>query len=736
MFRNLHQLFLCVAITSTFSLPVYAATTILPGEIFENTGYTYNYDQLNNQGHLINSGTIDNMGAYYPYGAQFNNWGVTDNSGRFNLYQNSSLNNYGQFNNDINGWIDLQSGSNILNTGIFNNNGNIYGQYNYGLPNSELINTNTLNNYRDIRNVDINNAGNINNQYIVSSQSLLNNVAGVVNNFATGFLDIVKEFTNYGILNNDGQLTLSSYTNEGSLLVNSGTVNNSGYISAQTNNAKINNSGLINNDGYINTGYDFVINNSGTFNNGSVFDLRPGITSYSASLEINNSGVFNNNLFIEAKNLTINNSGVFENNSSVMLRVLNNQLGGVFNNHREILFNSNNSYPLLMPEMNNAGEFNNYGVMSIATDGQFVLNNAGTFNQYGQIDNRSGSIILNNEGTFNNGSAYIAGFSLRLGELNNYGEFNNWRSVNTSVLNNSGTFNDLGWGSSSVFSLVNSGAVTLRNDFVIERFTNQLTGVVNNYADGSWYNGLTVNQEFNNQGTINNAGQLTINQYGAGTVNNAGTINNARDAEITLNSYSNSNTGVINNHGAIRVQSPAAFVNDGTITGAGEFNGHLVITEAGTLAPSIDLMNFWQGMRIYGDVDLDGTFAINSNPDTSFFSPFGMPHVQTDIYGFVTLGENSVLDISILEGSYYYLGQSFDLMSAYDISGSFGNFYYDSLLDNTLSLQWEILEGYGLGDLLRVSVVTAVPVPAAVWLFMSGLAGLIVVSRRREKKLH
>ena len=744
MFRNLHPLSLCVAISSTFCLPVYAATTILPGVIFENTGYFTNYDRLDNQGHLINTGTIDNLYANYTYGAPFNNWGVTDNSGRLNFYQNSSLNNYGLFNNNISGWVDLQTGSNFLNTGVFNNNGNIFGQYNARLPNSRLINTNTLNNYRDIRNVDINNAGAINNQYLISSDSILNSLGGVINNLASGWVEALKKVTNYGILNNDGQLTLSTYTNERSLLENGGTINNRGFISAPNNyGADINNSGVFNNSGQIEAGNDLVINNSGTFNNGLVSDWRPGITSHGTRLEINNSGVFNNNLSINANNLLVNNSGIFENNNTIHLRVLNNQIGGMFNNEQGggLFFNNSNNYPQQPPEFNNVGEFNNNSVITIAGNGQFVLNNTGVFNQIGHFDNQSRDFILNNDGTFNNGlMGFGSGSSIRFygnAKLYNNGVFNNSNGLEgdnspSSVIVNAGVLNSAERGAIRNFgSVINTGILNVADNMESIRFSNDATGIVNNARGWGGANNGVVVHDFINQGIINNSigAHFTANAISAinnGVINNNGSFysNGLENSGVINNSgwmYSNrvNNSGVINNDGTFSAQN---LVSSGLVTGIGYFNtATLVITETGTLAPGNML---GQGMTIIGNLDMGGTLAVN------VFSG------RLDVFGNVILGTNSILDVSFYDISYLTLGQTFDLVSAYDITGGFGDFYYDTLFDNNLALQWEVLEGYGMGDLLRVSVVSSVPVPAAVWLFMSGLAGLIGVSRRRKPVLH
>jgi hypothetical protein len=845
MYRNLRPLSLCVAITSSFTIPAYAATTILPGETFENTDYFINTDQLNNQGHLINFGLIDNWGDF-PVGAEFNNWAVTDNSGRFYFQQNSYLNNYGQFNNDTSGLVELNSGAKVLNTGVFNNSGYVNSYDWYGYPKSEFINTNTLNNSGNINNININNSGDINNQGMIRSESIQNNVTGVINNLVAGSIDIINNFINYGLINNEGNLTL----NGDALLQNSGTVNNKGYILGLSNTAEINNSGIFNNDGVIDAGDSLIINNSGTFYNLMIDGSYSGIYGYGTGLEINNSGRFVNHNVIDGRNVTVNNSGDFENSSRMTMRVLNNLEGGVFNNQRDLLLNSS-GYPQVMPEMNNAGEFNNYGMLSIATDGEFVLNNAGTFNQYGYIDKRYGSFTLNNAGVFNNGSEFSYTPELSLGSessVDNSGVFNNWSGINVASLNNMGTYNSDSFVSNYITRITNSGIMNLHGVLTTAVFSNEINGVVNNDSNGSWHSNMTINQGFRNEGTINNTGQINLKNIGSnvplvnngiinngvdmgngyyggnpvfnidGDFSNTGTINNSMfarlsmstwnlttnsglmkndgDMEIlygyfdnkgaientgTLNinawqvvntgtinnnvdmySYNNPvinigsemtnigtinnasraninifgslyNSGTISNDGHIDINSPA-LINSGIITGAGEFRGNLVITEAGTLAPgSLDMMMQGRGMTIYGSLDLNGTFAINSSSD---FFPWFVPPGLTEVYGFVTLGENSVLDISFLDTSYFALGQTFDLMSAIDISGSFGSFTYDALSANNLALQWEILEGYGLGDLLRVSVVSAVPVPAAVWLFLSGLAGLIVVSRRREQTLH
>ena len=786
MIRSLRPQSLCVVISSILSFPISAATTILPGETFDNTGYLSNYDQLDNQGHLINSGVIDNFG-FNVAGAQFNNWSVTDNSGSINFHQNSSLNTYNLFNNDISGRIEFFSVTQVLNTGTFNNSGNI-NSYTYYSPNSEFTNTHVLNNFGVISNVDIKNSGNINNQQHIASDNILNNVTGVISNLVTGGISVFKSFVNYGVLNNEGLITLSTNANGSASLQNSGTVNNTGNILGQAQGAEINNSGLFNNENTVDAAQHLVINNSGTFNNGAAISPLFGITGYGSGLVINNSGVFNNNRTIDANNVTINNSGRFENNSGVMLSGLNNQVGSVFNNQLMMNFNStrNNTYPMLQPIMNNAGEFNNNGTVRLGTGygyrsdvalsntgvfnnngqlnldtngGRFILNNQGTFNQAGRFDTNRTGITVNNFGVFNNGQNPY-GNNLQLGNdgvINNQGEFNSWGEIQgggNSEINNTGRFNSTG-SIRSLSRLKNEGVLSLNvGDSDIESATNSSTGVINNYSNGSsWFNGVTITQVFNNQGTINNVGKLTINRgysnqpvINNGVINNVadrayshlgdpslviysdfsnlGVLNNSARANVSMHSNSNTNSGTINNDGLLTVGP--SLNSEGVITGVGEIWGNLKITEAGTLASgSTDMMLYGREMDIRGNIELNGTLAM----DDIFYE-------QLNVFGNVSLGANSILDFAFYDSSYFRLGQTFDLVSAYDITGGFGSFSYETLFDNNLALQWSILEGYGMGDLLRVSVVSAVPVPAAVWLFMSGLAGLVGVSRRRKHLMH
>ena len=71
------------------------------------------------------------------------------------------------------------------------------------------------------------------------------------------------------------------------------------------------------------------------------------------------------------------------------------------------------------------------------------------------------------------------------------------------------------------------------------------------------------------------------------------------------------------------------------------------------------------------------------------------------------------------------------MISTHSSNGSFDSLSL-TMLNNDLSWQLDyLIDEIGTTDLIRLSVVNAVPIPAAIWLFGSGLLALIGVSRRR-----
>ena len=117
----------------------------------------------------------------------------------------------------------------------------------------------------------------------------------------------------------------------------------------------------------------------------------------------------------------------------------------------------------------------------------------------------------------------------------------------------------------------------------------------------------------------------------------------------------------------------------------------------------------------------------------------GTEYDLLDVTGTAFLDGTLDVDFYDLGGGLFEpeLGDSFDIITAETISGSFDILFLASLGSG---LGWELsylVDAIGSIDVLRLSVVNTVPVPAAIWLFASGLlvlAGVTGSKRARSVK--
>jgi len=151
-----------------------------------------------------------------------------------------------------------------------------------------------------------------------------------------------------------------------------------------------------------------------------------------------------------------------------------------------------------------------------------------------------------------------------------------------------------------------------------------------------------------------------------------------------------------------------------------------LVNNGGTLAPG----NSPGVTTIEGDYSQD----INSSLKIELAGLLaGTEYDVLDISGSATL--DGILDVSLFDrGSGLFEpadGDYFDILMADTIIGEF-----DLLMLAVLGegLEWELsymLDDFNI-DILRLNVNSAVPIPASVWLFGSGLLGLVCVARRKN----
>lgn len=101
----------------------------------------------------------------------------------------------------------------------------------------------------------------------------------------------------------------------------------------------------------------------------------------------------------------------------------------------------------------------------------------------------------------------------------------------------------------------------------------------------------------------------------------------------------------------------------------------------------------------------------------------GIDQDYLEIYGNANLGGE--LNVSLFEDYDFTLGESFDILFALTVNGSFDSLLFPVFNGMTFDIAYDL-------STVRLTVVNAVPVPAAAWLFGSGALALAGVARRRN----
>ncbi|MEC9375792.1 MAG: VPLPA-CTERM sorting domain-containing protein, partial [Pseudomonadota bacterium] len=270
----------------------------------------------------------------------------------------------------------------------------------------------------------------------------------------------------------------------------------------------------------------------------------------------------------------------------------------------------------------------------------------------------------------------------------------------------------------------------------------------------------------NSGGTISNSGNLT----NTGTLNNTGNFNNYG---VLNNSGSMSNSGIVyvTGGGSLdttggQLAGPSVLVSNGTLTlGTGSdvvISGLMTLETNGTVSVfggELDVNKIILGDGTFnftgGALNVD-TFNGNLNSTGGTLSPGNSPGTTTvngdysqdatstlliEIEGLIAGTEHDVLLVggtATLDGTLEFdvdysgltLGDSFNILEAEVIAGSFA-----TITNEQINANWKWALDYkvdlsGTTDVLTATV-TAVPIPAAVWLFGSAL-GLLGWMRRRQ----
>jgi hypothetical protein len=184
--------------------------------------------------------------------------------------------------------------------------------------------------------------------------------------------------------------------------------------------------------------------------------------------------------------------------------------------------------------------------------------------------------------------------------------------------------------------------------------------------------------------------------------------------------------GLTNINGILNVTS-LYDLQGGTLSGNGQLNGDISVS-GGTVGPgnspgllSID-GNYLQTISGILAIELGGLIP-------------GAEYDVLDITGSATLA--GALDVELFDlGDGLFspkLGDSFDILLAETLSGSFDTFLLAEL-DEGLSFDVSyLINEIGSTDVVRLSVVSSVPIPSAVWFFGSGLLGLLGMARHKRQ---
>ncbi len=249
--------------SGTFSNTGSFMTGLTNNGSFDNNGGIFS-GSLNNNGSFTNR----NNGDFKHYGTGTNTQTLTNENNTLFFIFFGGFTNSGTIQN--NGYLRTETSSSFINNGTINNNNSLHFQSPM-INNDSIINAVSKYIIFNISSPPFNNNGVVQNSGSFQFIGLNNNSTGVINNSGTGYL---------GPLN--------------SLIVNDGTINNSGQIADWTSSLTQNSNGILINDGWVRlqniTNNGTLINNNGIemYNN-----ALSNLNNYSGTGQVIGNG-FNN----------------------------------------------------------------------------------------------------------------------------------------------------------------------------------------------------------------------------------------------------------------------------------------------------------------------------------------------------------------------------------------------------------------------------------------------------------
>ena len=541
-------------------------------------------------------------------------------------------------------------------------------------------------------------------------------------NVQSGNINVAGNWNNTGTVFNAGTGTVT-LNGAGTQVINTGgdafnNLTGSGSGSVQLQNALAVNGTLTNTNGTFNANTQTINTNMLMVSGG----LLTGSGAWNISNDVNVSGgvLTNNGILNIAKNVNLSGSGSLNTTNGIW------DIGGNMNL-------ASGNLNAQSGNINVAGNWNNTGTIFNAGTGTVTLNGAGT-----QIINTRGD-AFNNLTASGSGSVQLQNTLVVNGTLTNTnGIFNtNNQTVFTNAMTVSGgTFGLMGdggnWLVSNDVNVSGTGTMNTTNGSLDVGGDMNLASGNLNVQSGN----INVAGNWNNTGTVFNAGTGTVTLNGAGTqvINTGGdAFNNlmaSGSSTVLLANSLNVNGMLTNSSGNFNTNGQALNTGSLVING-GNFNN----TSSGGILNVIGDLNLNGGILNATDVVNVGGNFIQTNGTLGFgFSGVGIG--DFDVVNVASIGSftGGNIEFNFINGYNGSINDSWDFLFASSFIG------WDSLTFSAVGLSagldYEIFELSDRRSLRIVSAETSsVPEPSSLIIFILGLMGLRLIHFNNQSQL-